>query len=91
MEALFGRNEESLRIDTLLTSGKAEFIALYGRRRVGKTYLIDEYLKDRIAFKVSGVLNEGTLMQMSAFRIALDKQGYPEPKEQTWMDLFYAK
>ena len=90
MDALFGRGEECRKLEALLTNDKAEFIALYGRRRVGKTYLIDEYLKDRIAFKVSGVLNQGTQAQMSAFRIALDKQGYPEPKEQTWMDLFYA-
>ena len=83
MDALFGRGEECRRIDSLLYSDKAEFIALYGRRRVGKTYLIDEYLKNRIAFKVSGVLNQGTQAQMSAFRIALDKQGYPEPKEHT--------
>lgn len=90
MDVLFGRDDECRRIDSLLYSGKAEFIALYGRRRVGKTYLIDEYLKDKIAFRVSGVLNQGTQAQMSAFRIALDKQGYPEPKEQKWIDFFYA-
>ncbi|MBR1525899.1 MAG: AAA family ATPase [Prevotella sp.] len=90
MDTLFGRDAECRRLDALLDSKKAEFIAIYGRRRVGKTFLIDEYLKDKIAFKVSGVLNQGTQAQKSAFRIALDKQGYPEPTEQTWMDMFYA-
>ena len=39
---LIGRIEEAARLKALLQSSKSEFIALYGRRRVGKTYLVRE-------------------------------------------------
>lgn len=44
MDTLIGRNEEIREINELYDSGKAEFLAVYGRRRVGKTYLIKEVL-----------------------------------------------
>jgi AAA+ ATPase superfamily predicted ATPase len=40
MQQLFGREPEITLLNTVFTSGRAEFVALYGRRRVGKTYLI---------------------------------------------------
>ena len=45
MSALFGREQEKAQLSQLLNSGKAEFIAVYGRRRVGKTFLIKEHLR----------------------------------------------
>ena len=41
MDHLFGRQEEIAELTRYYESGKAEFVALYGRRRVGKTYLVD--------------------------------------------------
>ena len=43
---LLGREEEKKSIATYCNSAKAEFIAVYGRRRVGKTYLIKQYFKN---------------------------------------------
>ena len=40
MDALIGRISEQKELTTYINSGKAEFVALYGRRRVGKTFLI---------------------------------------------------
>ena len=40
MEKIVGRKEEQKVLDQLLTSEKPEFLAVYGRRRVGKTFLI---------------------------------------------------
>ena len=90
MDNVFGRQKEKAELDELLASGKAEFIAVYGRRRVGKTFLINEYLKDKIVFQVTGVMNANAQSQYDAFRQALDEYGYPNPTENTWMELFYA-
>ena len=90
MSALFGREQEKAQLSQLLNSGKAEFIAVYGRRRVGKTFLIKEHLRDQITFYASGVLNEKTHTQMKAFMQALDSYGAPVPQGKTWMDMFYS-
>ena len=39
-KVIIGRESEQERLQNLYHSGKAEFIALYGRRRIGKTFLI---------------------------------------------------
>ncbi|HTN39238.1 MAG TPA: hypothetical protein VL053_19305 [Arachidicoccus sp.] len=46
MDILIGREEEKQELKDLLKSKKAELLAVYGRRRVGKTYLIQNYLKE---------------------------------------------
>lgn len=53
---LVGRNEEVSILERLFGSNKPEFLALYGRRRVGKTYLIRQFFKDKeaIFFAVTG-------------------------------------
>lgn len=44
-------------IDALLANGDAGFLAIYGRRRVGKTFLIREYQKRHLAFELTGMLD----------------------------------
>ena len=44
--AIIGREKEIEEFRHLYDSGKAEFVAIYGRRRVGKTFLVDETLKE---------------------------------------------
>ena len=45
---MIGRRTESATLDRLFESGRAELVAIYGRRRVGKTYLVDETFAGRI-------------------------------------------
>ena len=59
---LIGRDTEKEKIDRMLLSGQAEFLAVYGRRRVGKTYLIRQYLKGNIVFDFTGT-KDGTKEQ----------------------------
>lgn len=47
---IVGRKEEIAELDKLYYSDRPEFVAIYGRRRVGKTFLIKQALKDRITF-----------------------------------------
>ena len=51
---LVGRENEIKKLDRIMQSGQAEFLAIYGRRRVGKTFLIREYLKNNIVFDFTG-------------------------------------
>jgi hypothetical protein len=55
MEAIIGRKNEVNELKTQYLSGKAEFVAIYGRRRVGKTFLVDEALKGKITFRHAGL------------------------------------
>ena len=45
-QQIIGREREIKVLQRLLDSPRPEFLAIYGRRRVGKTYLIHEYYKD---------------------------------------------
>ena len=73
MIAMYGRDKEKKRLTELMQSGEAEFISLYGRRRVGKTYLIREFFEDKFCFYVSGVLNGKTNEQKAVFKRALEQ------------------
>lgn len=56
MENLFGRQEEIAELTRYYESGKAEFVAIYGRRRVGKTFLVDSLFDGKYAFSTSGII-----------------------------------
>lgn len=55
MATIIGRKEEQRQLMSLYVSGKPEFLAVYGRRRVGKTFLVRETLRDRITFYHTGL------------------------------------
>ena len=63
-EHLIGRQQEQQTLQEALTSRRAEFIAVYGRRRVGKTYLIEKFFSKSncLLFQVAG-LQDGTLSE----------------------------
>ena len=50
MEDIIGRTKQIAELERLYNSGKSEFVAVYGRRRVGKTFLVRELFRDRMAF-----------------------------------------
>ena len=52
MSNIVGREKEIKELTELYESGKAEFVAVYGRRRVGKTFLVDESLKGKITMRL---------------------------------------
>jgi AAA+ ATPase superfamily predicted ATPase len=85
---LIGRTREKRLIDQFLESDKAEFVAVTGRRRVGKTFLIREYISsqmnnkqefyyDEQFFKVTGNKNGSMRVQLSLFQIELERV-FPE-------------
>lgn len=52
-ENIVGREIEIEKLENYIASHKSEFVAIYGRRRVGKTFLVKELLEDMYARKVS--------------------------------------
>ncbi len=67
-DTIFGRTNEIKILERLFQSKKAEFLAIYGRRRVGKTYLIHEYFKDKgVYFCVTGSANSNKKTQLNKF------------------------
>ena len=72
-----------------MLSGRPEFIAVYGRRRVGKTYLIKEYFNQNFAFYTTGVTDLNMKGQLKTFYGQLREYGgafQNEPKD--WFEAF---
>lgn len=87
---IIGRKKELSLLERYYNSGKAEFVALYGRRRVGKTFLIRQKFGKEFTFDMTGVLEGSKSEQMKAFHTALKSYGYKGKKNDTWIDAFYA-
>lgn len=88
---IIGREKEIALLDKAMTSERAEFLAIYGRRRVGKTFLIYEHLKDEIVFSLSGVFERPMKVQLGNFfseyiRYTDGKQQTTPPKN--WSEAF---
>lgn len=71
MKEIIGRIEEKQILEQTLKSTEAELIAIYGRRRVGKTYLIRKAFQKHMIFEFSGVHNAGLKDQLTNFRNTL--------------------
>jgi AAA+ ATPase superfamily predicted ATPase len=86
---IVGREREQAIFAQLLASDKAEFLAVYGRRRVGKTFLIREYFHNRFAFYVTGMPESGRSDQLANFSDALTDYGADiETVLTNWSDAF---
>lgn len=90
MEQIIGRKEEAALLESLFRSSKSEFVAVYGRRRVGKTFLIRTVFDSRISFQMTGLARANLKQQLLNFHDKLqsyapdDKQ--PQPK--SWFEAF---
>jgi len=71
MEKLIGRDHEKKMLLEALASREAELVAVYGRRRVGKTFLIRQVYRDQIIYEFSGVHNAAVKEQLENFRNAI--------------------
>lgn len=73
MGQIIGRVEEQKILDQKRNSNKAELIAVLGRRRVGKTYLIRNYFEKEIVFELTGMHDATLKVQLQNFTIAMQK------------------
>ena len=67
---IVGREKEVSLLTKVFNSEKPEFLAIYGRRRVGKTYLVREFLKDKgIYFELTGIKDATKSSQLKNFSV----------------------
>ena len=86
---VIGRKEEIRLLNKYAASHRAEFVALYGRRRVGKTFLVNQVFKDRLTFSMTGLMEGDKNAQIHAFTDALDLYGHPVTKQpKNWYEAF---
>ncbi len=86
---LIGRKNEQQTLLDALKSDESEFIAVYGRRRVGKTYLIRETFNYHFAFEHSGLLDAPLAEQLEEFMESLYSAGMPESEcPKSWREAF---
>ncbi len=93
MKSVIGRDKEINLLQEYYTSKTAEFVTVYGRRRIGKTFLIRETFKNNFYFYATGLANTSTDNQLYNFNKTLAKH-YPDYKKNNfatnWLDAFDA-
>ena len=89
MGFLIGRKREQANLTEWCRSSKAELVCVYGRRRVGKTHLVESTFRNRLAFSVTGSEDKRTPMQLRMFQRALKRFGDESSAVlQDWFDAF---
>lgn len=86
-----GRTKEQAVLQTALASQEPEMVAVIGRHRVGKTFLIKNTYSDRIAFEVTGVQNGPLSEQLQSFAFKINKtfyEGKAKLKPKNWLEAF---
>lgn len=89
MEQVIGRKKEIKLLTEYYHSGRTEFVAVYGRRRVGKTFLIRNLFKGDFVFEMSGSIDASAEAQLSNFGYALREYGESTlPLPTNWTEAF---
>jgi hypothetical protein len=88
---LIGRKGNKENLKNCLDSNQSCLVAVYGRRRIGKTFLIRQYFADNMVFDIIGLHNGSLQDQLKHFRNTLVKSGYKDAVEapKTWLSAFY--
>lgn len=88
-QRIVGRQQEQKILEKLYSSKSSEFVAVYGRRRVGKTFLVRECLEGKLTFSVSGLANSNKMSQLENFRSSLLRAGALVPRSfASWQEAF---
>ena len=92
---IIGRKTEREELERIYNADGSKFVAVYGRRRVGKTYLIQEHFKDRLTFWHTGLSpydrDKKFLLrdQLQAFHYSLQDYGLQgETCPKSWLEAF---
>lgn len=88
-QIIVGRKKELATLNRLYSSTQSEFIAVYGRRRVGKTFLIRQFFKNKFVFQLSGLANATTKEQLINFNLTIKRESKQNlPIAKTWLEAF---
>ena len=91
MTKIIGRKRELQQLEEAYKAEESLFVVVYGRRRVGKTFLVREAFDDKLAFYATGVNRENKDVQLMYFYHALCKYSdAPLALPKTWLEAFDA-
>jgi hypothetical protein len=91
MTKIIGRKRELHQLEEAYKAEESLFVVVYGRRRVGKTFLVREAFDDKLAFYATGVNQENKDVQLMYFYHALCKYSdAPLALPKTWLEAFDA-
>lgn len=88
---VIGREKEQEKLKEALEKKEPQLIAVYGRRRIGKTYLIENTLAKEIIFDITGIKGATIRTQLSNFKAQIVKRSkkfHTAPTPQNWFDAF---
>jgi uncharacterized protein len=88
---LIARIQERETLLATLQTSESEMVAVIGRRRVGKTFLIKNAFADRIIFEVTGVQKAEKKEQLQNFTFRINKAFYggkAKLKPKNWLEAF---
>ncbi len=88
---LVARRRERAILHDVLHSRSPELVAIYGRRRIGKTFLVREFFGPAIALELTGSHAADTATQLGAFAVALGRaigSVAPLASPRSWPDAF---
>lgn len=86
---IIGRKEEIRELERCEKSKKSELICVYGRRRVGKTYLVEQTFSNYFTFRATGVESGNTRTQLKSFYQRLVEAGDKEKRiPENWFEAF---
>ena len=86
---LIGREKEYMRLDQCMNEEAPQLVVVYGRRRVGKTYLINQYFEGRFDFKLTGTFNADKKEHLRDFTDELSRQtDEKKPCPEDWKQAF---
>lgn len=88
-ESIIGRRREQELLQASYDSPKAEFIAVYGRRRIGKTYLVKQFFGDSFDFYATGIYQVSRATQLRHWQEQLQRySGVKRPRPKDWFEAF---
>ena len=92
MKKLIGREREIKELERCLASEQSEFVIVYGRRRVGKTFLVDEFFHGKYDFTYVGGHKLSVKKQLRNFAKAVKRYAHlpKQPKFNDWSEAFDA-
>ena len=88
LPVLIGRHDECATLKECMASNRSEFVIVCGRRRIGKTFLVDQFFENRYDFSFVGKHKTKTQTQLNYFAKAIQK--YSGQKQKTYADWYDA-
>ena len=89
MRKLVGRKSEKKILLDALQSSRSELLVVYGRRRVGKTFLVRTVYREHIVLEISGIYKASLRNQLLKFHLTLSNLMPSARKPKNWIEAFF--